>query len=81
MTHTEIAIKSGLPLASVAEISMKTSWRGLRIEVIEAFSLACGVDHMRCRRQMEYLRRRKMIHLQKGDANQRRMYARLMQAA
>lgn len=81
MTHLEISQKAGLPLSTVAELSTRATWRGIRVEVVEAFALACGVDHLHTKRQRWFIARGSTFgHLKKGDANQRRLYSKLMQA-
>lgn len=80
MTTREIAEASGLPKSTVSDISKRTSWSGLQIETIEKFSTGCGVDLLRCHSQKRFLKTRKMVHLTRGDANQRRMYAEILQA-
>lgn len=75
MSHADLAKRSGLANSTVAAISKRKTWRGLTVEVVEAFALACGVDHMHTKRTKQYLKRNKFIHLVRADGNARKMYA------
>ncbi len=44
MTNCNIAFVSGLSLRTVARLSQLRSWRGVTIDVIQKFSMACGVN-------------------------------------
>jgi hypothetical protein len=44
MSFRDIAEVSGLDRSSVIRISRRTTWRGMNIDVIQKFSLACGVN-------------------------------------
>jgi len=77
MTHEDISKVSGLPVSTISVLSKRTSWRGVKIDMIEKFTLGCGVNLIDVQRQMEYLRRRKMIHITRASPLQRRMYQRI----
>ncbi len=44
LTDADIAIKSGIPLVRVREISRLENWHDCTIREIHAFTLACGID-------------------------------------
>lgn len=44
LTNAEIAAASGLAPYQVAELSFATSWRGVDIYTMKAFTIACGMD-------------------------------------
>lgn len=80
LSHSEIARLSGLKKALVAKLSVSTTWAGQRIEVIDAFSAACKVNHLGNGREMLLLKRRlrrKMMHIFTGNRTQKRFYDRL----
>lgn len=74
----QIAQRSGLSLACVSELSRRATWRGLKIETVEAFSRACGVDLFRLRRHVQFLKRGQWRHIEQCNFQQRRMYERLL---
>lgn len=77
MSVRDIAAASGLSKSKVAELSDRTSWRGIAIEDVVAFSLACGVDLQRPSRVMEYIRRSKRVYLARANPQQREFLARI----
>lgn len=79
MSHREVALKAGLPKTKVEELSVKTSWEGVPVDVVDKFAKGCGVNMTNLKRQIEYVRRRKMAHLRKAPPSQRRMFSKLMQ--
>lgn len=81
MTTEEIAEKSGLSVGAVSEISRRKNWNGMRIEVIVAFSEACGVNLLKPERHIRYMRNRKMAHLSNGTHDQRKLFGTLLKAA
>lgn len=78
LSHQEIARKSKLAKSTVADLSYRTTWKGQRIEVIAAFTTACGIDPLHPRWQFEYMRRQVISHLNHCGGNERRMYDRLV---
>ena len=58
MTRREIAEQSGLSLSQVDRLSLLARWDGVRLDVAERFSLACGVNLARPSRHVDWLRRR-----------------------
>jgi hypothetical protein len=77
MSHRDLAAASGLSKTKVAELSLRRSWEGVPIDVVEAFSKACGVDLLRPGRTWEYLRRYKRVHLQNATPAQKEFFKRM----
>lgn len=77
MSVRELAEKSGLSKSRVAELSLKRSWKGIPIDTISAFSLACGVDLMRPHDTIRYLRKSKRAHLERATKAQREFFLKL----
>jgi hypothetical protein len=78
MSVRDIAIASGLSKSKVADLSLKTTWKGVSIDTVVAFSQACGVDLMRPHLVTEYLRKTKRIHLTRvSNVHQREFFQRL----
>jgi hypothetical protein len=77
MTHSDIAQRSNLPRSTVGDLSHRTSWEGVSIEVADRFATACGVDLTKPGRYIRWLRTGRFKHLT-GNAHQRRFLARLM---
>lgn len=80
MSHNDISRASRLPKTTVAELSFKRSWEGVPVDIAVRFAIACGVNHLNCRRQLQFFRRKKHTYIYNGDGNQRRLYARLLAA-
>lgn len=77
MSHREIAKASGLSVDTVARLSLKMDWSGVKIDVAVKFSAGCNVNHMALERTMDYVRRRSMAHLKLAGKNQRKFHARI----
>jgi hypothetical protein len=77
MSHRDIAKASGLPKTKVAELSLKKSWKGVPIDVVVRFSSACGVDLLRSKKTLSYIRRAKRVHLQNATPAQKKFFIRL----
>lgn len=77
LSHREIAALSGLSVGTVGRLSTMNDWETVSVSVARRFSAACGVDHLRVGRHMDYLKRRKMTHIGRGSLNQTRFYNRL----
>lgn len=59
LSHQEIAIETGIPLARIIEISESFDWRGVTISEAEAFCRACNFDPTNAadrKRQRDYIR-------------------------
>ena len=50
-----IAVRCGLSYRTVARLSGKTSWTGIKIEVVSKFCEACGVDPLNFGDMLEWL--------------------------
>lgn len=83
LSHLDISNESGIPGSTVADLSRKRSWSGIRFEVADRFALACGVNLANIDEAIGRLRnhRARLKHLGRGDKNQRRMIAELLAKA
>lgn len=77
MSHDDIAKASGLPKTRVQELSFKTTWAGIPVDVIDKFATACGVDFFHANAQVKFLVRRKKAYIYKAPYSQRMMYRKL----
>ncbi len=59
MTLSEIARASGLSLRQVKLMAHRATWRGSRLETVDALAQACGVDVLRPKRHVDWFKRRK----------------------
>lgn len=80
MSHREIARLADLSVATVGQLSQLDKWDTVSVSVAQRFSTACGVNHLRVGRHLDYLKRRKMTHIGRGSLNQRKFYNRLFTA-
>lgn len=78
LSHLEIAERAGLPKSTVADLSFKTSWADVRLDVASRFAAACGVDVLRPASQLYFFRRRRKAYLLRGGGHQRRMHGKLL---
>jgi hypothetical protein len=78
LTNLEIARRSGMTERSVLNLSRKTSWAGLTLDVIDAFTSACGVSLFHLSRQKRFWRDGKKEYLFNGSPRQRKMLHDLM---
>lgn len=81
MSCQEIADQAGLSKSYVAHLSAKRSWAGVPIDVVQAFSLACGVDIMRPKPVISFLKRKKKVYLDRATTGQRKFFSKIMKAA
>lgn len=81
LSHRDIARAADLSVETVTRLSFKKTWAGVRIDVAIAFARACGVNHLDLEAQRDYVRRRKMVHIQAGDENQKKFFSRLFALA
>lgn len=77
MTVRDIAEKSGLGKSTVAKLSLLRTWKGVSIDTVVSFSLACGVDLLNPHKVTEYLRRSKRAHLDNVSPIQRKFFHKL----
>jgi hypothetical protein len=81
MSCADIGKKAGLSKSYVASLSLKTSWKGVPIEVVERFSEACGVDLLHPQDTLKYLRESKMIFTKLCSKSQARFFIKLFAVA
>jgi hypothetical protein len=55
MSSREIADRSGLTVRHIERLSVRETWRGVDIEVIEAFRTGCGITIANENRMIRYL--------------------------
>ena len=80
MSHREIAEKSGLSKSTVSDLSRRTSWNGIDIDTVVAFSQACGIDLLRTGKLRDSVKRRGLGSAAfRGGGNERRMNATLLE--
>jgi hypothetical protein len=77
LSHEEIARASGLAVSTVRLVSFSMSWRDHTFDTQDRFCRACGVNHLNARHQIEFLKRRKNVHVANATGNQKKMYDRL----
>lgn len=77
LSHKEIALRSGIPKTTVADLSFKTTWAGIPVDVIDRFATACGVDFFHARHQVRTLLRRQKVYIYRAPYSQRLMYDKL----
>lgn len=64
-----IAALSGLSIRTVTRLSQQMTWAGVKLAVMEAFCLGCGVNFLKVSGQWNYLQRPHydyIWHLQRG---------------
>lgn len=77
LTHAEIARAAKLNVSTVKEISFALSFDNFTVRTATAFSIACGVNHLTAERVVEFLKRRRHIHVANATGNQKKMYDRI----
>lgn len=77
LTHRDLAKLCGISKSYVADLSMRSTWRGVPIEIIQVFGEACGVDFARPNRVRYYLRTYKKIHVLNSGGNGKKMFQRM----
>lgn len=80
MSLSDIAKRSGLSKSTVSNISARDKFDGIPIDTVSAYSMACGVNHLKLERQLDFIRRRPMAHLKRGTRSQQKTFLRLMAA-
>ncbi len=78
LSYTEIANASGVKRSRVATILVAKTWKGVPIDVADNIATACGVDLAAPSKQIKWLKRHCLIHIRNGNAEQRKMFARLL---
>lgn len=80
MSHRDIAHASGLSIGCVAKLSLKSSWKGVDIDIVERFATACGVNLLSPFEANKYLTQAgPRIHVARANWQQRKFFERLMQ--
>lgn len=59
MSLGDISRASGLSLRQVKIMAHLATWRGTRLDTIDALTQACGVDVLRPKRHIDWFKRRK----------------------
>lgn len=77
LSHSDIARMSGLARSTVAELSFKTTWAGVRVDVIDRFAGACNVDFFHTKHQVQALLHRQKVYIYRAPYPQRAMYGKL----
>ena len=78
MSSREIARRGGLSPGWVNKLSLRDSWAGVSVDMVDRFARGCGVDLFSMRRQKRFLHGAKWAHTRSGTLTQRRFYERLM---
>lgn len=78
MTIREIADASGCSKSWIADISMRTTWSGLHVDMIDRFAAACGVDLFRPWDIVEQFKFYKLTHLKRAKGVQRSTLLKIM---
>ena len=81
LSHSDLAKRTGIPRSSIADLSQKTSWQGVPIDVIDRFAAGCGIDLTRPEAYHRKLRRLSFRHIARANPTQRRFFHRLLQTA
>lgn len=77
MSHTDIAKASGLSRSFVAVLSKRRTWKGIPINVIDSFSIACGVNLSTPSETIDFLKNSDKNHLNGASLAQRKFIASL----
>lgn len=80
MTDRELARRSGLSVTTIALMSREKTWNRFAVATVDAFARACGVDLIHPRRQLDYLKRRKLAHAERND-RAKKLFAMVLAAA
>ncbi len=81
LSNAQIAVLASISKNTVHRLSNRTSWSGFTIDVIMRFSKACGVDLLKPKRQMDYLRRGQFLHVYGSKGHQRQLYSKIFERA
>lgn len=77
-TCRDIAEESGLSKTLVAVLSLRTTWKGVDADVVDAFAKACSVNFDRPHVHFQYLRQSKKAFLSRGTYKQKQFLKKLM---
>lgn len=67
LSLAELSERTGIDKSYLSKLSRRDKWDGTKIDTIEAFADACGVDLLHPRRQIDYLKRRRLSHITKSN--------------
>lgn len=70
---------AGLPKSTVADLSFKTTWVGIPVDVADKFAGACNVDFFKAKHQVEALWHRQKVYIYRAPYSQRAMYGKLFE--
>lgn len=74
LTLRDIQRRSGLGIGTIRAMSVMASWDHVKVGTMLRFCDGCGIDLLHVRRQMEHLKRRRLIHTRRET----RYYKRLL---
>ena len=77
LSHRDIAIASGISRSYVAKISTRNTWSGIRVDFIERFANACGVDVLKPSKVKQYWSVSKAYHIKHASKPHRMMFAKI----
>lgn len=77
LTTSELEAMSGLSPTTIKELSYRVSWDNVTIGVATKFMEACGVNPLAARAQRQFVKRRKMIHIDRAIGAQKKMYQKI----
>lgn len=77
LTTSDLEAASGLARTTIKELSFRSDWNNVTVEVASKFMEACGVNPLAARRQREFFKRRKLLHVEQARGSQKKMYDRI----
>jgi hypothetical protein len=77
LTTKEIESASGLSNTTVKELSLRTSWNNVTVETAQKFMSACGINPLAARKQRDFAKRRRMIHVENAQGAQKKLYGKI----
>jgi hypothetical protein len=79
MSYSDIADVSGLDRSTVIRISGRSTWRGMKVDTVQRFSLACGINLTAGKRDhMKLMRTGMRLMLRMANPKQRAMLKRIL---
>ena len=78
MSAADIALRGGLSVTRVKQISKARSWERIQIRTAQAFISGCGVDPMAIGPHLRYWRRYGLRFMKHAAPMQRQMYSELL---
>lgn len=78
LTVREIADRSGLSRSTVAAVATLTTWNDISVGVMAKFTLGCGVDLLRMRRQKQFFKNGMKSVIRTATPAQRQMILTLL---